>query len=112
MDYYERVMTALEEYFHVIQKKDWKKLFLTGGCYWLADYLCRGIPGSYLVINRAEEHCAVWIQGSVYDVRGKISGKNFRRATERDISFMKKNYVAGDEVRAAGEWMRERKILL
>lgn len=101
MDYYEQVMDALREYFEATGKKDWEKLFLNGGCYWLAEKLCRGIPGSYLVINRMEEHCAVWIEGGVYDVRGKISGKNFRRATERDISFMRKNYVAGEEVKEA-----------
>jgi hypothetical protein len=86
---YKRLLLSLEQYF---KSKDWQKLFLSGGCYWLANYLSTQIPGSYLVINRAEEHCAICINGKIYDVRGNISKYGFHRATDREIAFMKKNY--------------------
>jgi len=80
----------LEQYF---SEKNWEKLFLTGGCYWLADFLHQGIQGSIIMINRVEEHCALYFEKGLYDVRGKISTKNFYAAKEREISFMKKNYL-------------------
>ena len=45
------------------------------------------------MINRTEEHCGLFFENGLYDVSGKISTFHFRDATERDISFMKKNYV-------------------
>lgn len=90
MDYYKAVLEALERYFN---HANWKKLFLTGGCYWLADLLSHGIDGSVIMINRVEEHCALYFEHGLYDVRGRISPENFREAGERDIRFMKKNYV-------------------
>lgn len=92
MHYYEMVLNALENYFN---NKDWKKLFLSGGCYWLANMLHRQIRESTIMINRIEEHCALYFENGLYDVCGRISAKNFRIAGERDISFMKKNYVPG-----------------
>lgn len=89
MDYYKMILGALERYFN---NRTWRKLFLEGGCYWLADILQKGIPDSYIMINRAEEHCGVCFGNGLYDVSGKISAKFFRRAEERDISFMRKNY--------------------
>ena len=88
---YEKLLYFLDCYFCGITS--WNRLFLNGGCFWLANYLCERIPGSYLVINRLEEHCALCIEGSIYDVRGKISKCGFHKASEREISFMKKNYL-------------------
>ncbi|HIR14679.1 MAG TPA: hypothetical protein IAB31_12235 [Candidatus Choladousia intestinavium] len=45
------------------------------------------------MIKRAEEHCAVAFARGICDVTGKISGKNFHVASQREISFMKKNYI-------------------
>lgn len=45
------------------------------------------------MINRVEEHCAIRLSDGLYDVRGKISSYGFHRATDREISFMKKNYI-------------------
>lgn len=90
MQYYEKFLLALEEYFSA---KNWKKLFLQGGCYWFANTLHQGISESKLMINRMEEHCGLFFENGLYDVTGKISSFNFRDATERDINFMKKNYV-------------------
>lgn len=66
---------------------------MQGGCYWLANVLHQGIPQSRIMINRMEEHCAVYFERGLYDVRGKISQKYFEPAGPREISFMKKNYV-------------------
>lgn len=90
MQYYQRILSLLERYF---ADKDWKRLFLSGGCYWLADVLHQGINGSVIMINRIEEHCALYFENGLYDVRGRISDKNFYKAGEREISFMKKNYL-------------------
>lgn len=90
MDYYRKMMEALAAYFG---KRGWEKLFLTGGCFWLANMLHQGIRDSVLMINRTEEHCALYFSGGLYDVRGRISCRNFHAATEREISFMKKNYL-------------------
>lgn len=45
------------------------------------------------MINRIEEHCALYFENGLYDVRGRISVRNFHAASEREISFMKKNYI-------------------
>lgn len=89
MQYYQTILNLLEQYF---SDKNWKKLFLSGGCYWLADLLHQGIDGSVIMINRIEEHCALYFEHGLYDVRGRISAKNFHEAGEREIRFMKKNY--------------------
>ena len=90
MELYLRTLELLERYFNT---KDWKQYFLQGGCYWFADYLNQQICDSILMINRLEEHCAIRLSDGLYDVRGKISPCGFHRATEREISFMKKNYI-------------------
>ena len=90
MQYYEKFLLALEEYFNAA---NWKKLFLQGGCYWFANTLCQGISKSKLMINRDKEHCGLFFENGLYDVTGKISTVHFRDATEKDISFMKKNYI-------------------
>lgn len=89
MQYYWKIIKLLEGYF---ADKNWKNLFLTGGCYWLADVLHQGISGSVIMINRVEEHCALFFENGLYDIRGRISEKNFHMAKEREINFMKKNY--------------------
>ena len=88
--YYEKFLLILEEYFNVT---NWKKLFLQGGCYWFANTLHQGISNSKLMINRTEEHCGLFFENGLYDVSGKISRFQFRDVTEKDISFMKKNYI-------------------
>lgn len=74
MQYYLNVLIALENYFQI---KNWKNLFLQGGCYWLADILQKGISDSFLMINRMQEHCAVFFESSLYDITGRISKKIF-----------------------------------
>lgn len=90
MEVYLETLEMLEGYFN---KKEWKKFFLRGGCYWLADYLHQRIKESTIMINRQEEHCALYFSKGLYDVRGKISMYGFHPATDREISFMKKNYI-------------------
>lgn len=90
MIYYQKILKLLERYF---ADKDWKNLFLSGGCYWLADRLHQGISGSVIMINRIEEHCALYFEDGLYDVRGRISAKDFHAARTREINFMKKNYL-------------------
>jgi hypothetical protein len=89
MNYYLKVMDALGRYF---KEEDWKRLFMKGGCYWLADLLQKGIPHSYIMINRMEEHCGVFFNNGLYDVRGRIPTRFFQAAEEKDISYMKKHY--------------------
>lgn len=90
MQYYRKIMDLLESYF---KEKDWKRYFLNGGCYWLADYLHQVIKGSVIMINRMEEHCALYFDGGLYDVTGRISTKNYVVAGEKELNFMKKNYI-------------------
>lgn len=89
LQYYRNILRLLERYF---ANKDWKNLFLTGGCYWLADTLHQGINGSVIMINRIEEHCALFFGNGLYDVRGRIPKTDFHAAAEQEIQFMKKNY--------------------
>ena len=84
---------------------------MQGGCYWLADILHRRIQPSDIMINKAEEHCALYFAGGIYDVRGKISPNHYRTATGRDISYMKKQYIPGFEVGRVEEYLRERGLL-
>lgn len=90
MEIYLKTLELLEGYFDT---KNWKRYFLQGGCYWFANYLYHRIDNSVLMINRMEEHCAIRLSDGLYDVRGKISSYGFYPATEREISFMKKNYI-------------------
>ena len=90
LPYYRKIICALENYF---TEKNWRKLFLTGGCYWFANILHQEIRDSIIMINRIEEHCALYFENGLYDVNGRISVKNFHNASEREISFMKKNYI-------------------
>lgn len=90
MQYYQTVIGILEAYF---QDAGWEKQFLNGGCYWLAKTLKRGIRDSSIMINRVQEHCALFFEGGLYDICGRISLRNFRIASERDLQFMEKNYV-------------------
>ncbi|BBF41377.1 hypothetical protein lbkm_0051 [Lachnospiraceae bacterium KM106-2] len=50
------------------------------------------------MINRQQEHCAVLLPEGLFDISGRISKFNFRLATDRDISFMKKNYKPNFDV--------------
>ena len=102
MQYYEKILDALKAYFTM---KNWKDLFLHGGCYWLANVLHLGIPASSIMINRKEEHCALFFQNGLYDIRGKISAKQFRIAGERDICFMQKNYIPQFDVKKLEEYL-------
>lgn len=92
IQYYEKVMKALSDYFIM---DHWRQLFVQGGCYWFANLLYQGIADSIIMINRGEEHCAIYFENGLYDVRGRISQKNFKIAGDREISFMKKNYIPG-----------------
>lgn len=80
----------LEMYFNGV---GWQRLFLDGGCYWFANFISSRVPGSYLVINRQLEHCAVVINGKAYDILGQVGNKSgYKKANSVEISFMKKNY--------------------
>jgi len=86
---YNNTINKIKEYFN---KENYEELFLHGGCFFFANYIQKQIPGSYLVLNKQQEHCAICINGKVYDITGKISGKGFEKATERTYSYMRKNY--------------------
>ncbi len=88
--YYLKILGLLENYF---EEKNWKRLFLTGGCYWFADFLHRGISGSDIMINRVQEHCALAFENGVYDITGQICSQDFHLASDREICFMKKHYI-------------------
>lgn len=92
MEYYQKMLELLESYFSF---PGWKKLFLNGGCFWFASTLQKGIRDSWIMINRMEEHCALYFNRGLYDVTGRISAKHFHTAGERELQFMKKNYVPG-----------------
>ena len=90
MEIYLKTLELLEGYFNT---KEWKNYFLQGGCYWFADYLHKRIKDSVLMINRQEEHCSIRLTDGLYDVRGRISAYGFHPASEREICFMRKNYI-------------------
>ena len=90
MDYYRKIIDALREYF---PQAGWERLFLSGGCYWLANLLHQGIQDSVLMINRLEEHCAL---------------QNFHPASQREIRFMQKNYVPRFETKGLEQYLAAR----
>ena len=102
MELYLKTLELLVSYFDT---KDWKRYFLQGGCYWFANYLNQRILDSVLMINRMEEHCAIRLSDGLYDVSGKISPYGFHRATEREISFMKKNYIPKFDVKMLEKYL-------
>ena len=103
-EYYRRTLELLEAYFAV---DSWKKLFLNGGCYWLAKFLHRGIRGSVIMINRVEEHCALAFQQGLYDVTGKIPAGNFHAASQQEICFMEKNYIPRFDTQKTEQYLYE-----
>ncbi len=80
---------------------------MNGGCYWLANMLHEKIQGSVFMINRIEGHCALYFEGGLYDVCGRISMKNFHIASAREISFMKKNYIPKFNTKALERYLAE-----
>lgn len=84
---------------------------MEGGCYWLAKILQNGIPLSHIMINRIEEHCALYFEQGLYDVRGKISTRNFTFAGDRDISFMEKNYIPHFDYKKVEGYLRRQRLL-
>lgn len=109
MEYYRRVLKALEHYF---REKGWQKLFLNGGCYWLASILHQGNDGSVFMINRVEEHCALYFENGLYDICCRISVKNFHPESEREISFMKKNYVPKFDVKKLEKYLGKEGLII
>lgn len=82
IQYYEKLMKALSDYFIMAH---WKQLFVQGGCYWFANLLYQGIADFIIRINRVEEHCVIYFNHGLYDVRGRILQKNFKIANDREI---------------------------
>lgn len=107
MESYIRIMKLLKLYF---AQDGWEKYFLSGGCFWLADYLHRRIRDSVIMINRVEEHCALYFEQKLYDVRGDISKYNFHRASPREIMFMKKNYIPAFDSKKLESYLKMREI--
>lgn len=103
MDTYYKVIIAIRQFY---KGKDVNDLFLYGGCYWLANYLCSNIPGTYIMINRVQEHCATTIEHGLYDITGKIGKKDYTHATNRQIQFMKKNYIPKFNVKELEQYLK------
>ena len=101
---YDLIISLLSSYFN---RRDWRKMFLSGGCYWLANYLCSIIPNSYLVRNMNWEHCAICVNGKVYDVTGRISSKDFHKATNAEIELMQKEYVPSFNTKNREQYLTE-----
>ena len=64
------------------------------------------------MINRNEEHCGLFFENGLYDVSGKISNFRFRDATEKDISFMKKNYVPHFDTQALETYLSKKGFIV
>lgn len=114
MSYYEQLLNALNSYFSIyadFHYSNWKSLFLHGGCYWFADLLHQRIPDSDIMICRMEEHCALYFEHGLYDVSGKISSRFFRPANDRDINFMKKNYIPKFDTKKLEQYLQTRRLL-
>ena len=103
---YRAVLWRLEAYFASrTDVKNWKKLFLNGGCFWFAQFLHWRIRNSCLMINRAEEHCALAFGEGLYDITRQVSKYNFHPASEREIRFMKKNYIPRFDVKKLEQYL-------
>ncbi|MBQ7839471.1 MAG: hypothetical protein IJ390_03160 [Lachnospiraceae bacterium] len=105
MDIYYKVLYLLELYF---KESNWKRYFLHGGCYWLTNYLHYHISDSVIMINRQTEHCALYFEQALYDVTGRIDKNSFHIASEREISFMKKNYVPKFDTNKLEQYLKEK----
>lgn len=109
MDVYWKIISLLREYFG----EDTKEMFLSGGCYYLADVLHKEIPSSHIMINRWKEHCATQIERyGIYDITGRVSAYGFCYATPRDIAFMKKNYIPKFDKEVLSPYLQERFVSL
>ena len=104
-DYYSELLKRLEHYFG---RKEWKRLFLSGGCYWLARTLKQGIIDSVIMVNWTEEHCALAFGKGLYDVTGRISAAGFHAADENEIRFMEKNYRPGFDTEKLEKYLAEK----
>ena len=70
-----------------------KICFLHGYCYEFAIVLQHFISNSFIVINNANDHCAIRYQGRIYDASGDIT-ETFRGriAEQSDISHMEDRF--------------------
>lgn len=108
MEYYEKLLRELKQYFKTCR---WKDYFLCGGCYWLANLLQQHIPDSYLVINYEKEHCALFFNNGVYDVTGRISKRGFVEAVDDDIGYMMQEYIPDFNVAKLEKYLQEQGLL-
>lgn len=104
--YYSELLKQLEGYF---ARKGWKRLFLSGGCYWLARTLKQGINDSVIMVNWTEEHCAFAFGNGLYDITGRIPAEGFHAAGEREICFMEKNYIPGFDTEKLEKYLAEKR---
>jgi len=60
--------------------------YMHGGCYEFACELMKECGGE-LHVNRTSEHCAVLIDGSLFDANGRIKdASSFRKARDYDVA--------------------------
>ena len=107
MDYYDKLVLALQNYFH---SSSWKNKFLYGGCYWFANKVQKNNPASVLFFNEKKQHCAVYMHGGLYDVTGRISPNGYHLANDDDIKYMKKKFVPDFELDKLETYLDECKI--
>lgn len=112
-------MYDLELYKKIIQKiKDYlgerynENLFLSGGCFWFANYCVSHMQHVYLMFNKEQEHCAVEIQNQLYDITGRIAARNYVWATSQNVAYMKQHYIPAFDIKDLEEYLDEQILLL
>ena len=84
------------------------KYYLThGGCFWFARFVCDRIENAELMISRRLQHCAVGIDGKVYDITGRLDAKWFMPASNSDIQYMRKHFVPCFNIQEIERRLRE-----
>lgn len=89
LEIYQMVIDSITQYY---KGRNFRYMFLHGGCYWLAATLHKYIRDSEVVINYRLQHCACRFDKGVYDITGRISGRGFFAAEKKDFSYMEKHF--------------------
>lgn len=87
---------TIEEFSKIFKTKSKKAIryyALNGGCYLFARIMNDKLGGNYsFLISEYRDHCALRINGKVYDYDGFHSIKNFKEMSESDLDWCEKNF--------------------
>jgi len=63
-------------------------IFLEGGCYKFYQFLASLFPDAKALINEERDHVVTLLNGSCYDITGKVESAGYREVSVEDLSLV------------------------